>query len=336
MIEKVLLRTAAETATEAAGSSLARSLYKIPVTIGLSGALGSGKTAFMRGFLRAAGVQEAVTSPTYALEQRYGSDLGEVLHIDLYRLNESEARQLLHTSEHHPGIRCIEWPEKAGSKGVRADIAVSIAETTGGERDIAVTCDDVSWPSDEVIDGWRKELQLPKNVAAHCDAVGNACLRLAEALIAHGTFARPQFVRAAGKVHDLLRFVDFRESAAPAGWTSSDDEARTWKPWRERFAGKTHEEAVGAFLAERGYPELAALAASHSIHFPIAERTGTEEHILYYADKRVIGDRLVSITQRYDDFGARYGGGTRSEESLQWEREAVDTEKLLFPDGAPF
>ena len=335
MIERTLLRTAEENATEAAGSSLARSLHTIPVTIGLSGALGTGKTAFMRGFLRALDVTDAVTSPTYALEQRYDTPRGEVLHVDLYRLAESEAVALLRQSEHHPGIRCVEWPEKAGTAFV-PEIRVAIDETGDATRTIEVACDDVAWPSDAEIDAWRTELLLPANVAAHCDAVGAFCARAADALVERGTFARQGFVRAAGKTHDLLRFVDFRAGAAPDGWSSSPDEDATWKAWKERFAGRTHEEAARVFLAERGYPELAALVASHSIHLDPSERRTTEEHLLYYADKRFVGDRPVTIAERYADFAVRYGGGSRSEESLRWELEARDAEAILFPDGAPF
>lgn len=335
MIDRGLLRTAAESATEAAGSSLARSLCHIPVTIGLSGALGAGKTAFMRGFLRALGVSTTVTSPTYALEQRYDTPRGEVLHVDLYRLDEADARNLLQQSEQHAGIRCVEWPEKAGTMFL-PQIRVTITEAVDTARTIDIACDDASWPSDAEIDGWRTELLLPENIAAHCDAVGDFCAHAADMLMERGTFARKQFVRAAGKAHDLLRFVDFRENAAPAGWKSSADEEAVWTQWKERFPGMTHEEAAHAFLAERGYPELARLVAAHSIHLAPSERRTTEEHLLYYADKRFIGDRQVSLAERYGDFAVRYGNGTPSTENLRWEQEARDTEALLFPDGAPF
>ena len=334
MLEKVLLRTAAESATEAAGASLARSLHGIPVTIGLSGALGTGKTAFMRGFLRALGVADAVTSPTYALEQRYDTSAGEVLHIDLYRLGEAEAAALLRHSDHHAGIRCVEWPERC--PGMATDIDVAIEEAPDGGRSISVACRDVDWPDDATIVGWRTEVALPANVGEHCDVVADFCERAANAMIARGTFVRPRFVRAAGMVHDLLRFVDFKPGAAPNGHVDPPETVAAWSEWKKRYPHATHEEAVGAFLADRGFPRLGALAASHSIRLTIAERGSTESQLLYYADKRVIGDRVVTIKDRYDDFAVRYGGGTRSPESLLWERDALDTEKLLFPDGVPF
>lgn len=334
MLEKVLLQTAAESATEAAGASLARSLHEIPVTIGLSGALGAGKTAFMRGFLRALGVTDAVTSPTYALEQRYDTSRGEALHIDLYRLNETEAAALLRQSEQHRGIRCVEWPERCPD--LSTDIDVSIAENADGTRSIEIACRDVDWPDDATIDAWRKDVFLPPNVGAHCDAVADFCERAALAMNARGTFARPRFVRAAGKVHDLLRFVDFTPGAAPNGHVDPPDVVTAWNAWKTAHPDvRTHEEAVGAFLRERGFAALGRLAESHSVHFPIGRRTTTEEHLLYYADKRFVGATPVSVAQRYADFGQRYGNGQRSADSLRWEDETMVTERLLFPDGAP-
>lgn len=334
MIDRALLQTAAESATEAAGSSLARSLPKIPVTIGLSGALGSGKTAFMRGFLRECGIREGVTSPTYALEQRYPSPRGEVLHIDLYRLDQAEASKLLATSEHHPGIRCIEWPEKAGN--VRTDIRVFIEETSNGNRSIEIVCKDVVWPDDETIDAWRSDVRLPENIAAHCDAVADFCVKAADMLIARGVFVRRNFVRAAGRVHDLLRFVNFHAAAAPKGYSEPAEDKAIWEQWKQRYGVPSHEEAVALFLREQGYPELGMTVSTHGVTLPPSARVITEQHVLYYADKRHIGDQFVTIAERYADFGDRYGKGVRSPESLRWEAEAMDAERLLFPDGAPF
>lgn len=335
MLETISLRTAAETATEAAGSSLARTLHRFPVTIGLSGALGAGKTAFMRGFLRELGVTDPVTSPTYALEQRYATDRAGVIHVDLYRLDAREAAALLAQSDDHRGIRCVEWPERAD--GLFSDIAVRIDETDAETRDIAIAFDDVAWPDDATIDAWRKDLRLPPNVAAHCDTVADVCLRTAEALLARGAVARPAFVRAAGKLHDLLRFVDFKPGAAPDGHVDPPADLAAWDAWKTAHPGcATHEEAVGTFLREQGYPELGRVACEHSIKFASDARESTESRILYYADKRAIGSRIVTVGERFDDLADRYRGGARTPESDRWEREARDEERVLFPDGAPF
>jgi tRNA threonylcarbamoyladenosine biosynthesis protein TsaE len=336
MIDRVLLRTAAESATEAAGSSLARSLLKIPVTIGLSGDLGTGKTAFMRGFLRGLGFDGPVASPTYALEQRYATNKGEVAHVDLYRLEPAEAARLLRENDVHGGIRCVEWPEKAGD-ALRCDITVRIAEETDGTRTIDIAFDDVSIPSDADIAAWRSELRLPENVAAHCDAVADGCVRFAEALAGRGVVVRPGLVRAAGLTHDMCRFVDFKTGAAPAGYEEPAEDRAAWDAWKAAHPeSTTHEAAAETFLRERGFGELAAIVGEHSIHFPAERRHAVESNILYYADKRFIGHTPVSVAERYQDFTMRYRGGVQSPENARWERETMATERLLFPDGPPF
>jgi HD superfamily phosphohydrolase YqeK len=166
--------------------------------------------------------------------------------------------------------------------------------------------------------------------------VGAFCARAADALLAGGTFARRGFARAAGKTHDLLKFVDFHPTAAPAGWEESPEERAAWEEWKKRYPQPTHEEAAGAFLRDRGFPELARVVEAHSVHVAPSERRTTEEHLVYYADKRFVGDKPVTVAERYRDFGDRYGGGKRSEKSFAWERDTLDTEKLLFPDGPPF
>lgn len=335
MIESIQLLTAAENATEAAGSSLAKTLYRKPVTIGLSGALGTGKTACMRGFLRELGVETAVTSPTYALEQRYETARGPVLHLDLYRLNQIEALQAVRSSDDHEGIRCIEWPEIAGND-VPCDIAVRLTETARDHRQIDIEFRDSAWPDDAIIDAWRQELHLPPWIIAHCDAIAEYCDRASDALHAQGIAVRKRLVHAAAKTHDLLRFWDFRPGAAPAGTTYDPEAEAVWNDWKTRFDAASHEEAAVAFLNERGFPHVAHIVGAHGLRFPMSERTTTEQRLLYYADKRFMNDTPVSVVERFLDFTTRYGHGIQTPENAQWEQDTLETERLLFPDGVPF
>jgi tRNA threonylcarbamoyladenosine biosynthesis protein TsaE len=58
--------------------------------VGFSGQLGVGKTEFIRGLLRSAGIEDTVTSPTYTIETVYElpeTDFKRAYHVDAYRLD---------------------------------------------------------------------------------------------------------------------------------------------------------------------------------------------------------------------------------------------------------
>ncbi|MDQ2723941.1 MAG: tRNA (adenosine(37)-N6)-threonylcarbamoyltransferase complex ATPase subunit type 1 TsaE [Actinomycetota bacterium] len=82
----------------------------------LLGDLGAGKTTFTQGLAAAAGVTEAVTSPTFTLMRPYSTALGlDLLHIDLYRLDTPAQVDDLGVSEllEDDAFAVIEWGERA-------------------------------------------------------------------------------------------------------------------------------------------------------------------------------------------------------------------------------
>jgi tRNA threonylcarbamoyladenosine biosynthesis protein TsaE len=86
-----------------------------PLVIAVSGELGAGKTTLAQAICRGAGVRDFVTSPTFALVQRYKGARAPVYHIDLYRVE--SARQLTNLGWddvlRDDALVLIEWPERA-------------------------------------------------------------------------------------------------------------------------------------------------------------------------------------------------------------------------------
>lgn len=134
-------RTAEE--TEELGARLARARSSSEAALAvvyLSGELGSGKTTFVRGFARAAGVRGLVRSPTYTLLELYPADSGTLVHLDLYRVQSPAELETLGLREWAaPGhLWLIEWPERGAGRLPAADLVVGF--TAGGAgHDIEVT-----------------------------------------------------------------------------------------------------------------------------------------------------------------------------------------------------
>src|SRR5512134_1933401 len=100
----------------AVGEALGRALPPGAVIL-LEGDLGAGKTTFARAVARGLGVDEAATSPTYALVHRHHGRRGPVFHLDCYRLRSpDEAADLDWQGLVAEGDALIvEWPERAGA-----------------------------------------------------------------------------------------------------------------------------------------------------------------------------------------------------------------------------
>jgi len=95
----------------------------------LSGTLGAGKTAFVRGLAEGLGVDPGeVSSPTFTLVHEYRGGRLALYHVDLYRLDRAATDELgLDELGVHDGVLAIEWPDRlthalSGARAVRIDI----------------------------------------------------------------------------------------------------------------------------------------------------------------------------------------------------------------------
>ena len=76
----------------------------------LSGEMGAGKTVFVKGLAKGLGIEDGITSPTYAYMNDYG---GVLYHYDCYRLKNGAQAEALGLCDYFyaGGVCVIEWSE---------------------------------------------------------------------------------------------------------------------------------------------------------------------------------------------------------------------------------
>ena len=102
----------------------------------LDGELGVGKTTLARGVLRGLGFQGPVKSPTYTIVEPYEFSGKRVYHFDFYRIEDPRELEFIGLDElvEQPGIKLMEWPQRAGDRLPPADFKVRIS--SDGDRRI--------------------------------------------------------------------------------------------------------------------------------------------------------------------------------------------------------
>jgi tRNA threonylcarbamoyladenosine biosynthesis protein TsaE len=130
--------------TESDCAAFAESLAHKPALhdafIALEGPLGAGKTTFARHLLRALGVSGRIKSPTFALLEPYDAAGLHASHLDFYRFADPHewVDAGLREVFEQPGLKLVEWPDKAGSLLPVADLRLSITPRDDGTREVAV------------------------------------------------------------------------------------------------------------------------------------------------------------------------------------------------------
>ncbi|MEX0660674.1 MAG: tRNA (adenosine(37)-N6)-threonylcarbamoyltransferase complex ATPase subunit type 1 TsaE [Balneolaceae bacterium] len=130
-MEKKVSRSEEETMQIAAGFAQKVNAGDI---ICLQGELGSGKTHFVKGFVRAFGIDsEEVRSPTYTLINEYLSN-PPIYHFDCYRIEDPMEAIEFGAEEYFygNGVCVIEWPERI--KSILPDTVQTIIFETTGEN----------------------------------------------------------------------------------------------------------------------------------------------------------------------------------------------------------
>ncbi|VVB61497.1 HD domain protein [uncultured archaeon] len=122
-----------------------------------------------------------------------------------------------------------------------------------------------------------KKYKVPQNVIAHCMKVNEVAMFLARKMKERGEKVNPELVNAASLLHDLDKIEDIRNGGGRHGVLSRE------------------------ILEKEGYPEVGKIAEKHTMHTILKTDCllTLEEKIVFYADKRVKHDKIVSLDERF-------------------------------------
>lgn len=108
--------------------------------IAFYGKMGAGKTTFIKAICQQLGVQDVITSPTFAIVNEYTAASGDpIYHFDFYRIRRiEEVYDMGYEDYFYSGNLClIEWPELIEDLLPDDALRISIAEAADGTRTLA-------------------------------------------------------------------------------------------------------------------------------------------------------------------------------------------------------
>ncbi len=146
-----------------------------------------------------------------------------------------------------------------------------------------------------------KEHHVPSHIVKHSLAVAKLAVFLAQRLKEKGIAVDVDLVDRACLLHDIVRVcnikeLDYSRFEQPV---TAEDKAK-WQQLRTRYEGIPHEYAAYDILKDK-YPALALTTKKHRYIGILNENEKPntwEEKLVYYADMRVMHDKIVPLEER--------------------------------------
>ena len=105
------------------------------------GKMGAGKTTFVKAICEELGVEDVITSPTFAIVNEYGLPSSTIFHFDFYRIKRlEEVYDMGYEDYFYSGALCfIEWPELIEDILPDDAVRVTITEQKDGSRVVSIS-----------------------------------------------------------------------------------------------------------------------------------------------------------------------------------------------------
>ena len=165
-------------------------------------------------------------------------------------------------------------------------------------------------PSDEAVRRLLDEFNVPEHIRKHSGQVKKIAVFLGKKLAERGVPVNLELVEKGALLHDLAKMQSI-----------GGDEVG-------------HSERGGEILAAKGFPELGRVVGNHGLG-KILRPYGAfelEDKLVYYADKRVNHDEIVSLAERFAYLKERYGSKSPAimADILECEKPCLAIEKEIL------
>jgi len=133
---------------------------------------------------------------------------------------------------------------------------------------------------------------VPKNIQQHMRLVCDVALFLGKKIKKNAPKLNLHNLRSAALIHDLAKILETTEA---------------------KYKKIGHANALKQIIPQKKYADIVKIASKHEIHSIFATKKSTrpttiEEKILYYSDKRVQGQKIVSLRDRLSTCMKNYYG----------------------------
>ena len=148
------------------------------------------------------------------------------------------------------------------------------------------------------------EYHVPMHILRHILAAAKLAVFLAKRLNEKGIPVNTELVEKACLLHDIARVCDFKElDYSKFNQTVTQADKVKWKQLRTEYKGICHEEAAYEILKGR-YPVPASVIKKHRYMGMLNEQEKPEtweEKLVFYADMRIMHDKIVPLKQRLEE-----------------------------------
>ncbi|MEK7673305.1 MAG: HD domain-containing protein [Patescibacteria group bacterium] len=175
-----------------------------------------------------------------------------------------------------------------------------------------------------------REFKVPQGLINHMKAVS-----LVAEKIAINLNTDQKFIVQAALLHDVLRMVDMSDEVLQKLSEGDSKKYNFWLILKKKYHKIGHERGMSRYLNSINEKKLAKIIKHHGF-FDIDKLKTLEEKILYYADKRVDFDKIVTLKKRFAEGKKRNMRPTDNPQLIKsTEAKIFQLEKELGQNSKP-